>query len=214
MKGISALVAIILLLFITITIAGFVYTFFMDLQEKSGETVAQQSKDEIKRTGTDLKVDNVYNNQVFIRNTGKSSIDTSKIAFYLNDEFVNVIPSQATIEPGKVVNFTFTSVTPQENDIVKASIGQTSASFLMRPDTKPPVIAFIAPTPANGGSATSPVTIQVNVGDPSGVDRCIVEWDGTANKTMTKSGSGASFTCINTTDASLGSHTYNVYAND
>ena len=72
MKGISALIAIILLLFITITIAGFIYTFFMDLQEKSGETVREQSRQELQRTGTEFKIDNVYNNQIF--NYGYCSI--------------------------------------------------------------------------------------------------------------------------------------------
>ena len=215
MKGISALIAIILLLFITITIAGFTYTFFMQLQEKSGETVREQSRQELQRTGTEFKIDNVYNNQIFIRNTGKASIDASKIALYINDEFVNAVPEQSTIDPGKIVKFTLASVTPQENDIVKASLSQTSASFLIRPDTRPPVMAFASPpTPSNGGSATNPVTIQVSVGDPSGVDACIVEWDGSANITMSKSGSGASFTCVNTTSPSLGTHNYKVYAND
>src|SRR3989344_2014751 len=215
MKGISALIAIILLLFITITIAGFTYTFFMQLQEKSGETVREQSRQELQRTGTEFKIDNVYNNQIFIRNTGKASIDASKIALYINDEFVNAVPEQSTIDPGKIVKFTLASVTPQENDIIKASLSQTSASFLIRPDTRPPVMAFASPpTPSNGGSATNPVTIQVSVGDPSGVDACIVEWDGSANITMSKSGSGASFTCVNTTSPSLGTHNYKVYAND
>src|SRR3989344_4286107 len=174
MKGISALIAIILLLFITITIAGFIYTFFMDLQEKSGETVSEQAWQELRRTGTDLKIDNVYLNEVYIRNTGRSSIDSSIISFYVNDEFVNADPNQATVDPGKIVKFTFTSVTPQENDIIKASIGHTSSSFLIKPDTRPPAIAFLSP----GSSSTSPVSIQVSVGDPSGVDRCILEWNG------------------------------------
>jgi len=146
MKGISPVIAIIMLVFITISIASFMFTFFSDVQEKTGEDIRGKVKKEFERIGTDFTIDNIKGDMVYIRNSGKTVIQSSTIAFYINDEFISAQPANTTIGINQVVGFELAR-NVAENDIVRAVYAEgIEASYLVpttsTTTTVPPVIAF------------------------------------------------------------------------
>src|SRR3989338_3446834 len=82
-------------------------------------------------------------------------------------------------------------------------------------DSAEVIISFVNPTPANN-SAQSPTSVTINAtvtNGLSGIDKCILEFDG-INQSMTKVGSGSSVTCNATkTGLAEGQHNFTLFAN-
>jgi len=91
MKGVSEIIAIIMILMITISLAALAYTWFSgifsEIMEMAGALLTRSSKS----MATQFKVDNVHyvvaDNLIYvsIRNTGNQNFDASKTMFYIND---------------------------------------------------------------------------------------------------------------------------------
>lgn len=84
-KGITPVVAIILLLLITVAIIGFAFGFF----QRSFATSAQQTQQETERltqtTGQTFRIDNAAGDAVVVRNTGSGSLNTATLSVYAAD---------------------------------------------------------------------------------------------------------------------------------
>jgi len=85
-KGISAVIAVILLL-ITIAIVGFAYTFFFRTVEATGNTTQQQLGQQTQQIGTLFSIESVDKNKVYVRNRGATPL--TGLAFYVNNVNVN-----------------------------------------------------------------------------------------------------------------------------
>ncbi len=86
-KGISAVIAVILLLLITIAIVGFAFSFFQRTTQTATQTGEQQLGQQISQIGTHFVIDGVEKNQVYVRNIGTSPL--SNLGFYVNNVAVN-----------------------------------------------------------------------------------------------------------------------------
>ncbi len=82
-KGVSSVIAVILLLLITIAIIGFAFVFFTKTVEISTEGGEEQLGQQIQQIGTNFQLEGVNKNQVFIRNMGATPL--AGLAFYVND---------------------------------------------------------------------------------------------------------------------------------
>lgn len=80
-------------------------------------------------------------------------------------------------------------------------------------DTTQPNITFVSPDGNNSFVSRNYTFINVSAVDASGVDSCVLEWNG-INQSMTKIGSGSSVSCFINKSAAEGTHNYRVYAND
>ncbi len=81
-KGISAVIAVILLLLITIAIVGFAFTFFQRTTQTTTQSGEQQLQQQISQVGSQLSIDGVDKNQVYIRNLG--TMPLTGLSFYVN----------------------------------------------------------------------------------------------------------------------------------
>ena len=79
MKGITPVIAVILLLLVTIAIVGFAFGFFQRIFGLSGAGVENQTTSVIQRTAQTINIDNVgaAKNNVTIRNTGTVDINAN-----------------------------------------------------------------------------------------------------------------------------------------
>ncbi len=96
MKGISEVVAVILLLLITISVIGFAFAFFQRIQTTAQQSGQQQLQQQTSAIGTSFNIESVDKNQVVIRNTGTQPL--ANLNFYVNNQLVNY--SGTTVQPG------------------------------------------------------------------------------------------------------------------
>ncbi|MBR9682412.1 MAG: hypothetical protein GOV02_01940 [Candidatus Aenigmarchaeota archaeon] len=110
MKGVSAVIAIVLILMITVALAAMSYVWFTNIFE----TLTESGTSAIDRTGQQLQASfsiesarylSGNSTSVSIRNTGITTIDLDDVAFYLNG-----IPSSVISGPtGSLTEGQFTT---------------------------------------------------------------------------------------------------------
>ncbi len=105
-KGITPVIAIILLLLVTISIVGFAFTFFSRLVQTAGEEGEETLQGSSEQIGISFLVESVHNNEIYIRNTGRTEINSSIIGVYLDNRIMNPTNS-VTIPPNNVGVLTF-----------------------------------------------------------------------------------------------------------
>jgi len=100
MKGVSEVIAIILILMIVIALAALAYTFFSDTMGQitgQASTSVGQTSDAM---ATSFMIEAARNTSTTvnatIRNTGSQSIDLSKLTVYVNDAYVTVTSGNTT----------------------------------------------------------------------------------------------------------------------
>ncbi len=74
MKGITPIVATILLLLITISMVGFSFVFVQRTAQTSTQAGETQLNQTISQIGTAFSIENVNNNKVYIRNRGTNAL--------------------------------------------------------------------------------------------------------------------------------------------
>ena len=93
MKGITPIIAIIMLLMITIALVGFAYVFFSGTMESATNATSAQLEQQMNIMGENFVIEAVDKNTVIIRNTGIA--DLKNIKFYVHPEVK--IPSKVWI---------------------------------------------------------------------------------------------------------------------
>ena len=104
MKGITPIIAIMLLLMITISMIGFAYMWFTRISESAMnkvENITEQNRENIGKT---IMIDSVTggaSSLLFIRNTGTYTIQPSEISVYVGGALAScTLPS--SIAPGEI----------------------------------------------------------------------------------------------------------------
>jgi flagellin-like protein len=99
MKGITPVVATILLLLITIAVVGFAFGYFSTIMTSTGETAQEQAEATTGRLSKTISIDNVNNATgvanviaVTVRNAGTAAILTTEVSFYVD----NVVASSVS----------------------------------------------------------------------------------------------------------------------
>jgi len=108
MKGITPIIAIVLLLMITISMAGFAFIWFQRIGSialnatEAGITAQQQS------AGKLIRIDNVdtTNGKVTIRNIGTYTISKNEIMIYVDGAAITASCDKTSITPGQVMGCT------------------------------------------------------------------------------------------------------------
>jgi len=90
-KGISAVIAIVLILMITIALAAMAYvwftTVFGEISEEAGESAGDVTESMQTRFSIEAAKYNLTNNtvDVSVRNTGTGTVDLTNVAVYIDD---------------------------------------------------------------------------------------------------------------------------------
>ncbi len=116
MKGISTIIAVVMLLMITVALAALFWVFSNDVFGSVSGGVAKQTNSSIVRAGSEFAIINARNNSltvidVTIRNSGTQSLDLSTLVAFVDDRQTtdNVA---VTLAPGDASSFTVTLTPP------------------------------------------------------------------------------------------------------
>jgi flagellin-like protein len=106
MKGITPVIAVILLLLITLSMTGFAFIFFTRIASTATNATESQLRTDLDRQAKKIVIDNVdaTNAIVYVRNTGTQMIRATELAIYINGAkgtctgtvFTDVSPGQTT----------------------------------------------------------------------------------------------------------------------
>lgn len=101
-KGITPVVAVILLLLITIAMVGFAFVWFSRVVQSAGSAGEESLQSQLDQQGKRVKIDNAAagaGSTITIRNIGTRNIQPSEIVVYINNALVTcTVPS--AIAPG------------------------------------------------------------------------------------------------------------------
>ncbi|MBI5347249.1 MAG: hypothetical protein HZB66_01420 [Candidatus Aenigmarchaeota archaeon] len=91
MKGITPVIATVLLLMITIALVGFAFTWFQGMWVSVSETTGTQIKAQQLSMMKTMTIDNVEctTGKIYIRNTGSVDIASSEISIYVGSALSN-----------------------------------------------------------------------------------------------------------------------------
>ncbi len=99
-KGITPVIAIILLLLITISMVGVSFMFMQRITQTATQTGEQQLSQQISQIGSLFSIEGVDKNKVYIRSRGSTAITGNSLAFFVNN--VKVDSDNPTIAPGAI----------------------------------------------------------------------------------------------------------------
>ena len=112
MKGITPIIAIVLLLMITISMAGFAFIWFQRIGStalnatQAGVTAQQQA------AGKLIAIDNVdtENGKISIRNIGSYTIQNTELSVYKDGSAISCSWDKDSVAPGGIITCTNTTI--------------------------------------------------------------------------------------------------------
>lgn len=108
MKGITPVIAIILLLLITISMVGFAFVWFTRVSELATQQTQAQLEEQLTQQAQKIRIDAVTSTTVTVRNSGSQIIPTSRLTFFVAGEVRTCIPAlSANLAIGATVTCTW-----------------------------------------------------------------------------------------------------------
>ena len=124
MKGITPVIAIILLLLITISMVGFAFVWFQRVAQTATSASDTQLQTQLNQQGETLKIEGALSNNVTLRNTGTIALPVNSVIVFVNGSSSlgnsTGCPS-ASVAAGSIFTCTTTAGTCSGTSIVKAS---------------------------------------------------------------------------------------------
>ncbi|MEM5771936.1 MAG: archaellin/type IV pilin N-terminal domain-containing protein [Candidatus Aenigmatarchaeota archaeon] len=128
MKGISAIIAVVLILLITVALAASAYLFFSTTFSSITQTAGSTISGTVSQFQASFQIESVYNTTTTvnftIRNTGQTTLNTAgaSMGVYLNDQQKSVTyASTNSLSPGAIGSFGITT-TPICNAVLKVTL--------------------------------------------------------------------------------------------
>src|SRR3989338_429961 len=102
MKGITPVIAIILLLLITISMVGFAFVWFSRVTSSAGSQIENSTLSQLRTQGQRITIENINPSgaTVTVRNSGTVSIDQTELALYINNVLTACSWAPTSISPG------------------------------------------------------------------------------------------------------------------
>ena len=129
MKGISTIIVAILLLMISISLAGFGYVFFTTMFTSITTESEEVMGTTVERMLAQVKIESIASTSVSVRNIGK--VNLTDFAVYVD----NSLDDSATLSnlgPGEVKTITL-SATPTTGQVVKVTTAQGAIAVQTAP---------------------------------------------------------------------------------
>lgn len=113
-KGITAVIATVLLLMMTVAAAGVSYTWIMDMQKSIQKDTEEKYASDVAKTNAELNIDSMWKNGAKInftlRNTGTYTFSNlSKFTFYVDGARIDPVPTASLtgkLFPGDIITIT------------------------------------------------------------------------------------------------------------
>ncbi|MBS3056150.1 MAG: hypothetical protein J4473_01810 [Candidatus Aenigmarchaeota archaeon] len=110
-KGITPVLAVILLLLITVVIVGFAFGFFQKIMTATTQKASEQVETGTEQMTGVVRIENVNSISVTVRNTGVTSINTATLVVYVDNESKTCTWDKATIDSSAFASCTVASGT-------------------------------------------------------------------------------------------------------
>lgn len=126
MKGVSSVIAAILLLLIIIAIVGFAFTFLAKTAQQSTIGAETQLSNQQQHLSTSFQIESIDGNRVYVRNTGTAPLTSDQIVIFINGILVDFTgpASIGNLETGVyVLNQARLSEIPNPSEIRISSSG-------------------------------------------------------------------------------------------
>jgi len=117
-KGVSTIIAEILILALSIGLLASFYVFYQDSTERVMKGAEENDKPFVCERSSNIVIDSVNGSLVFVKNTGGSIINASRISAYIEGLPVSVSAPDVLLKPGEGVNLTI-GTTPASGDSLK-----------------------------------------------------------------------------------------------
>jgi flagellin-like protein len=121
-KGITPVIAVVLLMLITLSIVGFAYVWFNQTTSDIGSSVTNTTESELAKMNKKIRIEScgVSANTVTIRNTGSQSVDLdSELSYTINGASASPSGCTGSLSANAVDTCTFASVS--DGDVVMVS---------------------------------------------------------------------------------------------
>jgi flagellin-like protein len=90
LKGITPVIAIILLLLITISMVGFAFIWFQRVQSTMTNSTESELQQQLNKQGQKLTIDNVAATSVTFRSSGTASVGMGSVGIYVDNVAVTL----------------------------------------------------------------------------------------------------------------------------
>jgi len=188
MKAISAIIATIMLLMITVSLVGVFYVFSSTLAGTTTSSGGQQASQLASQLSMCMQIDNILGNQITLRNCGKGIIENKSLVVTMDD--IELDASTQTILEGNssIVNVSGLWQIPFEKRNLKISNGAAVALALV--DVQPKKDGLVGSWSFDEGSGTTAYdgSGNRNIGTLNNFD-----WNATSGWTSGKFGKGLQF---------------------
>ncbi len=108
MRGITPVIAVILLMLITISMVGFAFVWFTRLAESATSTVGNETESLAQNLAKKISIDNVEGTSLALRNRGTATVQPEEIGFFIDGASVTCAGLSA-ISPGAIGTCTLSS---------------------------------------------------------------------------------------------------------
>jgi len=180
MKGITPVVAIILLLLVTISIVGFAMVFFQRNIQQTSLGGEQNLQNQIASASVIFDISSTYQDKVYVRNIGSGLL--SDIKFYLNNQEMSSSP--VSVPSGTVGEVTVSGLVISYNKPVVASYSPNfgSASLITNSVFAPEGTGWNNPAYAVSlNSAGSGTNLKIDIGSVRNANRVRIQADDNDN---------------------------------
>jgi len=96
MKGITPILAIIILIMASVALSTVVYVHLVRMGASSFAAVQNQTKERISSIYREIKIESVTSTEIFVRNKGPEDIPISRVAVYVDGSLVEVDLAQSS----------------------------------------------------------------------------------------------------------------------
>jgi len=110
MKAVSSLISVAILILITVGLVTLVESWYFNVENKLTKDTETIVKNKLTQGNTEIGIVEVSNDQIGIKNKGKTIINVSQLAFYVNGSKTTCSspPGVSFLSPGDIVIFTCT----------------------------------------------------------------------------------------------------------
>ncbi len=153
-KGITPVIAIILLLLITIAIVGFAFMFFQRTTETAAASGEQQLSNMLSQMASRPRIEGAAGDTVYVRNTGSTDLSKGSLGFFADGQQKKIISGNDVIKPNEVGTYVLSGFDAQAVSKLKVTSGGFSDS-ITNPDAG---AGTLSTTTATTATATTTAT--------------------------------------------------------
>ncbi|MBI3190924.1 hypothetical protein HYZ41_04455 [archaeon] len=124
MKGITPVIAVILLLLITLSMTGFAFIFFTRIASTASNATESTLRSDLDRQAKKITIDNVdaTNAIVYVRNIGQQIIKAAELSVYVNNAKGTCTGTVfGDVGPGQTTSCDFSAGTCASGSVIKVT---------------------------------------------------------------------------------------------